>query len=167
MRKADLYPPPWSHSTIAFTHNLIESHSLPTALAYQTALSQFTTLRAEHSTATLAARLEAEAHGAEFFGEIQRGIQVEERVLDEWVGAREIQDRIAATKGKGGGKAIAGGAAAAAVGAGDKGMWAAKEQELSGVVGGVVEFTGGVKYVERFAQAGKPAPEQEETLEAR
>lgn len=155
-----------SRSAISFTHNLITAHSLPPALAYHTALSQFTTLRAEHQTATLAARLQAEAHGATFFGEVQRGLQVEERVLDEWRNAREVQAQFVAASGRGG-KQVGGAAAAAAGVAGDKGMWAAKEADVSGVVGGEVEFTGGVAYVQRFNQVGLPVEELKDTLEAR
>jgi hypothetical protein len=37
--------------------------------------------------------LEAEAHGAEFFGELQRGMMVEDRALEAWKDARVIQEQ--------------------------------------------------------------------------
>jgi hypothetical protein len=69
-------------------------------------------------------------------------------VLDEWKDGREIQDRIAATKGQGGPRPMAG--------AGGEGIWASREVEhVEEDVGGEVEFTGGVAYVERFASRGQ------------
>jgi hypothetical protein len=52
-------------------------------------------LRSEHETSTLSARLQAESFGAVFFGEIERSVLVEEKVLDEWKNAKEIQNSFA------------------------------------------------------------------------
>lgn len=145
-------------SAIAFTLNLVDSHDIPLATAYSVSLAQFRTLRSEHENATRAATLQAEAHGAVFFGEIQRGVQVEERVLDGWSRAREIQEQIAASRGSG---QVAPGA--------DVGMWARTEGVEEQAVApelGEVEFTGGVSYVDRFTNRGVEELEEEE-LEAR
>lgn len=125
-------------SAIAFVVTLHTSHSLPLPTAYSTASAQFRTLRAEHETALRAATLEARAHGAVFFGEIQRGITVEDRVLDQWTAAREIQEQIAAKRP--GSANLA--AAAASVVPADVGDALEPAHQL--------EFTGGEAYVERF-----------------
>ena len=99
--------------------------------------------------------LEARAHGAIFFGEIERGLMLEEKVLDEWAGARAIQAELAA--GQNGGPAArqqpAGGA---------EGIWARKQETQQFVpedVQGEVEFTGGLKYVERFQRRAERVEE--------
>lgn len=155
------------NSCIAYIANLVDAHHLPLATAYPHGIAQFRTLRAEHETATRSARLEAQAFGATFFGEIQRGVQVEERVLDEWVDARAIQDEFAAAN-------AAGGAAAASASAASSSAAAQQAQALS-AIGGVTwvapparsaatpiddgegAFTGGLGYVEHFAAAAAAA----------
>ena len=156
------------NSCIAYIANLVEAHHLPLSAAYPHGIAQFRTLRAEHETATRSARLEAQAFGATFFGEIERGVQVEERVLDEWVDARAIQDEFAAAN-------AAGGAAAASASAASSSAAAQQAQALS-AIGGVTwvapparsaatpiddgegTFTGGLGYVEHFAAAAAAAP---------
>lgn len=138
---------PSLHSAISFIDNLHSSHSIPLATAYTHGVSQFRTLRAEHETATRSATLEARAHGAIFFGEIERGLQVDEKVLDGWANGRAIQDAIAASKG---------GAGAAPISiASAEGIWARQADEhVPEDVQGEIEFTGGLKYVERFQTRG-------------
>lgn len=144
-------------SAIAFVQTLHESHNVPLPTAYAHALAQFRTLRAEHETATHAAQAEARAHGAVFFGEIQRGLHVEEQVLDGWANAREIQDQIAAaTKGQGG---PAAGAIRPGAPSTSEGIWARGEAVVEEDVQGEIEFTGGLNYVERFATRGEAAGE--------
>ncbi|GAA5861402.1 hypothetical protein JCM3774_000237 [Rhodotorula dairenensis] len=160
---------PTAEDCIAYIANLVEAHRLPLASAYPHGIAQFRTLRAEHETATRSARLEAQAFGATFFGEIERGVQVEERVLDEWVDARAIQDEFAAANAGGGAAAAAASAAASASSA------QAQAQAFSSAIGGVAwvappartaatslaalnddsdaTFTGGLDYVEHFAAA--------------
>lgn len=159
-------------SCIAYITNLTEAHGLPLASAYPHGIAQFRTLRAEHETATRSARLEAQAFGATFFGEVERAVQVEERVLDEWVDARAIQDEFAAANAAGG----AGAAAAAASSSASAASANAQAQALA-QLGGVTwvappartaasslaasnaddadgSFTGGLRYVEQFAAGG-------------
>lgn len=99
LRQKTLNPSP--EDCISFIQNLVASHSVPLASAYPLGITQYRTLRAEHETSTLSARLQAQAHGATFFGEIERSVLVEEKVLDEWVRAKEIQDGYAVQGGAG------------------------------------------------------------------
>ncbi|GAA5981473.1 hypothetical protein JCM10908_004119 [Rhodotorula pacifica] len=160
---------PTAEDCIAYVTNLIEAHHLPLASAYPHGIAQFRTLRAEHETATRSARLEAQSFGATFFGEIERAVQVEERVLDEWVDARAIQDEFAAANAAG----AAAGAAAASASSSAAAAATAQAQALNG--GGVTwlappaktaatslaasnedfegTFTGGLGYVEQFSAA--------------
>ncbi|KAL8284150.1 hypothetical protein RQP46_004899 [Phenoliferia psychrophenolica] len=131
---------PSAEDAIAFVVNLHTAHEVPLPTAYSTASSQFRTLRGEHETALRAATLEARAHGAVFFGEIQRGILVEERVLDQWASAREIQEQIAAKRP---------GQATLAAGAVGVTPVDVADGLLAGAMG-APEFTGGEAYVERF-----------------
>lgn len=158
------------HSAIAYVLALHTHHNVPLSQAYNHSLSQFRTLRAEHEMATRSAALEARAHGAVFFGEVERGLAVEERVLDTWVNAREVQDRIAAG-GRGGAAVVNAAASAAATAASAnasasavpvEGMWATMRQHGAGShvpedVQGEIEFTGGLSYLERFAHRGQPS----------
>lgn len=74
---------------------------MPLSKAYPHGVAQFRTLRAEQETANRSARLEAQAHGATFFGEVEKQLRVEEKVLDEWKNARAIQDAFTALTGTG------------------------------------------------------------------
>lgn len=79
-------------------------------------------------------------------------MQVEERVLDEWSRAREIQEQIAASRP---GQAAPGS---------DAGMWAKADGVVEEVLEpelGEVEFTGGVSYVNRFTNRGVEELEEE------
>lgn len=99
--------------------------------------------------------MEARAHGAIFFGEVERGLMLEEKVLDEWVQGREVQEAFAA-----GGRA---GAAppSTAVQSGGEGIWARQaEEHVPEDVQGEIEFTGGVAYVERFQTRGQEEEEE-------
>ncbi|KAK4052866.1 mitochondrial ribosomal small subunit component [Microbotryomycetes sp. JL221] len=100
LRQRTIVPTP--EDAIAFIVNLNSSHGIPMSQAYKHGLSQFRSLRAEHEMANRAAMLEASSHGAQFRSEIQRGIALEDKVLDEWVNYREIQDRITAGSNSGG-----------------------------------------------------------------
>lgn len=137
------------NSAIAFAHHLHSTHSLPLPFSYRAAVTQFRTLRSEHETAVRAAMLEAKAHGARFFSEIDRGLLVEERALDQWSNAREIQEAIAA-KRPGGGAAVG-----IPLGLGAEGI------EEAVVELGEVEFTGGLAYVERFRNRAAMIAERE------
>ncbi|GAA5958566.1 hypothetical protein JCM21900_003981 [Sporobolomyces salmonicolor] len=141
---------PTAEDCISFISNLVDAHHLPLSSAYPLGIAQFRTLRSEHETATLSARLEAQSFGAIFFGEIERGVLVEEKVLDQWVRAREIQDAFAISGGQGAVRQPA--ATAQALG-----MWAPEESSPAHLGGnGVVEadtkFTGGIEYIEAFAR---------------
>ncbi|GAA5862426.1 hypothetical protein JCM1840_004177 [Sporobolomyces johnsonii] len=143
---------PTAEDCIAFISNLVAAHHLPLASAYPLGISQFRTLRSEHETATLSARLEAQSFGAVFFGEIERGVLVEEKVLDQWVRAREIQDAFAVSGGKGAVRQPA-----ATVATQGQGVWSPAESRPAHL-GGVeldTKFTGGVEYIEAFARTGE------------
>ncbi|GAA5855128.1 hypothetical protein JCM8547_002392 [Rhodosporidiobolus lusitaniae] len=139
---------PSAEDCIAFIHNLVVSHNLPLSRAYPHGVSQFRTLRSEHELASRSAFLQAQSFGATFFGELDKTLAVEERVLDEWVNAREIQNSLAA--GTGG----SAGAAAAAMNAGvqaESGHWAPREFRPAHVLGEDESvFTGGVEYRQAF-----------------
>ncbi|GAA6002615.1 hypothetical protein JCM10207_007594 [Rhodosporidiobolus poonsookiae] len=141
---------PSAEDCISYILNLVEAHSLPLARAYPHGIAQFRTLRAEHETSTRAAQLEAQSFGAVFFGEIDRTLAVEERVLDEWVGAREIQNAMASAGGPG-----AVGKPQATV-QGVSGTWAPAEARPASVLGTEDEslFSGGVEYLQAFARQG-------------
>ena len=144
-------------SCIAYITNLTTSHALPLHTAYPHGVAQFRTLRAEHETATRAAQLEAHAHGATFFGALDRAVAVEERVLDEWHRAREIQEGFAAARGgaQGQQQQVAQGVAAP-----QASVWAPAEARPAFGGGGAPGqnddeslFSGGVEYLGRFAGA--------------
>ncbi|GAA5949734.1 hypothetical protein JCM3765_007667 [Sporobolomyces pararoseus] len=99
LRQKTLNPSP--EDCISFIQNLVQFHSLPISTAYPLGITQYRTLRSEHETSTLSARLQAQSFGAKFFGEIERSVLVEEKVLDEWVNAKEIQDGFAIQGGQG------------------------------------------------------------------
>ncbi|GAA6058504.1 hypothetical protein JCM10212_006943 [Sporobolomyces blumeae] len=154
---------PSAEDCISFIHNLTASHGLPLAQAYPLGIAQFRTLRAEHETATLSARLEAEAFGAVLFGEIERGVTVEEKVLDEWVRAKEIQDAFAVQGGPGASAAASTSSQVATT----TGVWSPAEalpasfaSSSSSAAGrrGVVElsseFSGGQEYLKAFRAKG-------------
>lgn len=108
--------------------------------------------------------MEARAHGAVFFGPVEQGLQVEERVLDQWVNARAIQDQIAS--GAVGGARGSPVAPTAAPQTSSEGMWGNISGSASGSasshhvpedVQGEIEFTGGSAYMQRFAsRLGRP-----------
>ncbi|KAK4705805.1 small subunit ribosomal protein S23, partial [Phenoliferia sp. Uapishka_3] len=133
---------PTAEDAIAFVVNLHEVHGHPLYAAYAMATVQFRTLRAEHETALRAATLEARAHGAVFYGEIQRGVAVEERILDQWGSAREIEEQIKAKRPGTGGVSLS----AVSIG----GSLIDAGEGLVEAAGLQVEFTGGEAYVERF-----------------
>ncbi|KPV78177.1 uncharacterized protein RHOBADRAFT_23138, partial [Rhodotorula graminis WP1] len=148
---------PTADDCIAFITNLTTSHALPLAVAYPHGVAQFRTLRAEHETATRAAQLEAESHGARFFGALDRAVKLEERVLDEWTSAREIQEGFAAAGRNGAQGAQAQTQVAQGVAAPQGSVWApAEARPAFGGGGGADEslFSGGVEYLGRFASAG-------------
>lgn len=144
--------PSRSHATlrsaIAFIHNLVTSHAFPISRAYPHGIAQFRTLRSEHETASRAAQLQAASFGAVFFGELDKTLAVEERVLDEWVGAREIQNSFAAGTGGAASSAAVpvGGAAVLA----ESGQWAPAEMRPAHGIGAEDEslFSGGVEYLQ-------------------
>ncbi|GAA5827176.1 hypothetical protein JCM11251_001154 [Rhodosporidiobolus azoricus] len=142
---------PTAEDCISYIHNLTTSHSLPLTQAYPHGIAQFRTLRAEHETATLAARQQASSFGAIFFGEIEKTVAVEEKILDQWVGAREVQARFAAGTGAAAGAAAAGPVAVQGV----EGVWAPAEARPAHVLGGEEEslFSGGVEYLQAFAKS--------------
>ncbi|KAK4055083.1 mitochondrial ribosomal small subunit component [Microbotryomycetes sp. JL201] len=138
---------PTAEDAISFIVNLNSNHGVPINQAYRHGVAQFRSLRAEHELATRAARLEAAAHGAEFLGEIERGVTVEERVLDEWARGREILDRIAASQAAGVG------AVSATVGD-SSALPFSIDVDTSRLPASApqVEFTGGSRYLERFRE---------------
>lgn len=151
-----------TYSAIAFIVNLHENHDVPLQQAYQHGLGQFRTLRAEHETANRSAMLEAKAHGAVFFGEIERGLMVEERVLDEWVNAKAIQDRIAS--GQTSGPAVSGPTSPPppSSSARSDGLFSGNSS-FAGMIlpeqtQGEVEFTGGEAYAKRFRDSLQSPP---------
>ncbi|BGP36321.1 mitochondrial ribosomal small subunit component [Rhodotorula kratochvilovae] len=143
---------PSADDCIAFVLNLVEAHGLPLSSAYPHGVAQFRTLRAEHETATRAAQLEAQAHGAVFFGALDRALAVEDRVLDEWSQARAIQDGFAASAANRG-AAAAPQAAVAAQGA-EGSVWAPAEARPAFGAEDESLFSGGVEYLGRFARTG-------------
>ncbi|GAA6024601.1 hypothetical protein JCM11491_006041 [Sporobolomyces phaffii] len=147
LRQTSLNPSP--EDCIAFIENLTSSHGVALATAYPLGIAQYRTLRAEFETASRAARLQAEAHGAVFFGEIERAVAVEENVLDEWVNAKDVAERFAV---QGGGRGGAQGVAPSATAAGE---WTPVEGRPAQLGGGATdegqaEFTGGVEYLRQF-----------------
>ncbi|GAA6051904.1 hypothetical protein JCM3770_006567 [Rhodotorula araucariae] len=147
---------PSADDCIAFVVNLVEAHGVPLASAYPHGVAQFRTLRAEHETATRAAQLEAQAHGAVFFGAIDRALAVEDRVLDEWAHARAIQDGFAANAGRGAAPQASASATAAAAGQSAQGSpWAPAEARPAFGAEDESLFSGGVEYLGRFARTGE------------
>ncbi|GAA5982256.1 hypothetical protein JCM11641_006241 [Rhodosporidiobolus odoratus] len=142
---------PTAEDYIAFILNLVQSHSLPLSKAYPHGISQFRTLRSEHESASRSALLQAQSHGGIFFGELDRTLAIEERVLDEWVDAREIQNSFASAGGPG-----AVGQPAMGVKA-ESGMWAPLESRPAHLLGREDEsvFSGGVEYLQAFARKGE------------
>lgn len=143
--------------------NLHETFQIPLATAYATSIHQFRSLRAAHESSLRAATLEAKAHGAVFFGEIERSLRLEERALDEWTKGREIQEKIAASR-----PAVAG-APGADLGFLGTGQGVVGEVEVEAA--GVEAFTGGVDYVQRFTELmegevreDEPEVEEEKSL---
>ncbi|KAI5477063.1 mitochondrial ribosomal protein subunit Rsm25 [Pseudohyphozyma bogoriensis] len=134
---------PTAEDAIAFTLHLHTTFALPLPAAYQTALSQFRTLRAEHETATRSAVLEAQAHGAIFFTEIQHGLDLEEKALDQWINAEAIRDQFASAA-PGGATVSVGGIASFEGLVPEEAVRSAETDE----------FSGGRAYLERFAQRG-------------
>ncbi|SCV67964.1 BQ2448_85 [Microbotryum intermedium] len=157
LRQRSIVPGP--DDVIAFTLNLTQAHSIPPSKAYAHALSQYRTLKAEHETATSAAVDEARAHGAHFFGEVERGLVSEERALDEWKDAKTIQEQLlaqASARGRGGNAAVAAASASSSATTVDN---RAERMPWSGAVGfnrieeqpnSKYELTGGDRYLERF-----------------
>ncbi|GAA5922773.1 mitochondrial 37S ribosomal protein mS23 RSM25 [Sporobolomyces koalae] len=148
---------PTPEDCIAFILNLNTSHDLSLAAAYPLGTTQYRTLRSEFETSTLSARLQAQSHGAVFFGEIDKSVLVEERVLDEWVRAKEIQDEFAASGGANRGQPAAQPTAATTPIA-----WAPVESrpaQLGGsnAVQGEAVFTGGVEYLNQFERGSAAA----------
>ncbi|GAA5901671.1 hypothetical protein JCM8208_001572 [Rhodotorula glutinis] len=147
---------PSAEDCIAYITNLVTSHALALSTAYPHGLAQFRTLRAEHETATRAAQLEAQSHGAHFFGELDRALAVEERVLDEWSRAREIQEGLAAAGRNGGQQGQAQQQQVAqGVAAPQGSVWAPAEARPAFGAAHDDEslFSGGVEYLGRFAHA--------------
>ena len=147
-------------SAISFVINLHEAFNLSLIDAYSTAISQFRTLRAEHEMSNRAAHLEAVSHGTIFFGEIQKGILVEEKVLDEWIDSREIERQLqsASTANRGGVPMMT----ATPSSAGKADFWDANEKVKEMSPSQVqLEFTGGMAYVNRFAHRGQGFESQE------
>ncbi|GAA6038659.1 hypothetical protein JCM8097_009470 [Rhodosporidiobolus ruineniae] len=144
---------PSAEDCIAYILNLVQAHSLPLAQAYPHGLAQFRTLRSEHELASRSALLQAQSHGGLFFGEIDRVLAVEEKVLDEWTHAREIQNSFASARG---GQAAAAVASQAVV-SGEQGKWAPVETRPAHVLGTEDEslFSGGVEYLQAFAKQGE------------
>ncbi|GAA5837322.1 hypothetical protein JCM9279_005653 [Rhodotorula babjevae] len=149
---------PSADDCIAYITHLTTLHALPLHAAYPHGLAQFRTLRAEHETATRAAQLEAQAHGATLFGALERAVAVEERVLDEWSGARGIQEGFAAARGGAGqGAQQAQQQVAPGVAAPQGSVWAPAEARPAFGGGEAHDeslFSGGVEYLGRFAGAG-------------
>ncbi|SGY37695.1 BQ5605_C003g01863 [Microbotryum silenes-dioicae] len=165
LRQRSIVPGP--DDVIAFTLNLIEAHSIPLSKAYTHALSQYRTLKAEHEIATSSAIAEARAHGAYFFGEVERGLVSEERALDEWKDAKEIQaqllegESIGAKLGPGGGSAPMTGASSLSSSltststSVEGGMpWgdATRSNRVEEEPTHTYELTGGERYLERFEE---------------
>ena len=151
-------------SAISFVINLHEAHKLSLIDAYSTAISQFRTLRAEHEIGNRAAHLEAVSHGMIYFGEIQKGILVEERVLDEWINAREVERQLASASTAQRGAPVS---AAIPSSAGSPTFWTGANAEVleTSPSRAPLEFTGGMAYVSRFAersQGFEPQREDEE-----
>lgn len=71
-------------------------HGWTEGQAYMRSIQEYRTLRSEHETATRAARLQAKALGAQFFGEVERGAMLEERALDAWKNWQRVRDNYAA-----------------------------------------------------------------------
>lgn len=129
--------------------------------AYSTSIAQFRSLRAEQEMATRSARLQAEAHGAKFYGEIQKGINLEEKVLDEWINAREINATIQAAQAERGQS----GGIASQINTGRASIFDAAavvaEEEVAETL--VDSYSGGLNLVERFAN--RNSVESEEGIE--
>lgn len=92
--------------------------------------------------------MEAKSHGAIFFGEIERGLRVEERILDEWKYARDVQNKIAASRpGMNIGNSSSSNSNSPDVSfLGGTGLMIESEK----IEDSKVEFTGGINYVQRF-----------------
>lgn len=149
-------------SCIAFVISLHEAHEIPLNDAYTIAVTQFRTLRAEHETATRSAMLEATCHGAVFFGEVQKGILVEERVLDEWVHAREVESRIQSKLAETGRSSTP--STPISTSAGSPTFWqemGEKEVQPEAAAPTQEMFTGGEEYVRRFADRHQTSDETE------
>ncbi|GAA5888728.1 hypothetical protein JCM6882_002829 [Rhodosporidiobolus microsporus] len=143
---------PSAEDCIAYIHNLTVAHSVPITQAYPHGVAQFRTLRAEHELATLSARNQATAFGAHFFGEIDRALAMEEKVLDQWENAREVQAQLqAGTTGPAGAPAGVGAPVVKTV----EGAWAPVEARPAHLWGGEEEslFSGGVEYLQAFAKS--------------
>ena len=71
---------------VQYVLNLHDSHQVPLATAYKSAVAQFRALRATHAVATRAAQVEAEALGGSFSSEgyIGAGARAEDRYLNKW-----------------------------------------------------------------------------------
>ncbi|GAA5877299.1 hypothetical protein JCM16303_006235 [Sporobolomyces ruberrimus] len=155
LRQKSLNPSP--EDCISFIQNLTTSHSLPISQAYPLGIAQYRTLRSEFETSTLSARLQAQAYGAVFFGEIERNVLVEEKVLDEWVRAKEIQDQFAVSGGgnRGGQSAAAAASTASLSSLVDFSPVEGRPAQLGGGGGSTGEavFTGGVEYLKQFRRA--------------
>ncbi|BGP12342.1 hypothetical protein JCM10213_002878 [Rhodosporidiobolus nylandii] len=143
---------PSAEDCIAYISNLVSSHNLPLTRAYPHGISQFRTLRAEHELSTRSAMLQAQSHGALFFGELDKTLALEEKVLDEWKDARAVQNSFASASGG------TGAVANPAVGvSAESGVWAPVESRPAHLLGGEDEslFTGGVEYLQAFAKQGE------------
>ncbi|KAM0756552.1 hypothetical protein T439DRAFT_321257, partial [Meredithblackwellia eburnea MCA 4105] len=147
------------NSAISFALHLHKIHNLPLSTSYTSSIDQFRTLRSEHELALLSAQREAEAHGAVFFTEIERGVRMENKVLDEWKGAREIQMDFLAGRGAGG-PGVGGAFGRADLAGTDD----AKTMvvDLGGSSGEVeVEFTAGRAYEDRMRRRAELLAERE------
>jgi len=72
---------PSAEDAIRFAVNLHQNHDMSLSSAYARAVAQFRSLRAEHETATSAAKMEAEAYGTVFPSETDRSFEKEEKQL--------------------------------------------------------------------------------------
>lgn len=150
-------------SAISFVTSLHEFHHIPLEAAYTMSISQFRSLRSEHEMANRSSRLQAEAHGAIFYGEIQKGINLEEKVLDEWINAREINAAIQAKQAERGGS---GGIVLSGISAASETVKAMSEDQYALENAAVGTYTGGVDFVARFANRNRAVVEEQQDDEA-
>ncbi|GAA5899340.1 mitochondrial 37S ribosomal protein mS23 RSM25 [Sporobolomyces salmoneus] len=163
LRQVSLNPSP--EDCISFIQNLVSAHELPLSTAYPLGITQYRTLRSEFETATLSARLQAQAHGATFFGEIERSVLVEEKVLDGWVRAKEVQDGFAVSGGAGQQSQQQQSALSVmADWSPVEGRPAQLGSTSAGLNEGEAVFTGGREYLQQFDQRRVGSSEEEKSV---